>query len=277
MDCECAVRCEVSNAHLPPSDRRPPGEAPGSAVAETPPPGTLEALRDELIACQRLAMLGSLAAMAAHEFNNLMTPLIVRVEASLTTATDAAFTRKTLERALTQAQRAIALSRHLLDFARREFEPTGEASVAAALREAIETAARPFEKDGIELRIAVPEELRVVASEDLLCQVLLNLILNARLAMKGYSGVLAISAVADGAMVQIDVRDSGRGIAPADIESVFNPFLAADPLAQPNDWQQVGLGLSVCRMITRQHGATIQILANEGRGCTFRVRWPRAK
>jgi len=265
----------VSNARVPPSDPASLSAATGDAASEVPTAAAFEALRDELIACQRLAMLGNLAAMAAHEFNNLMTPLVVRVEAALTTATDAAFTRKTLERSLTQAQRAIALSRHLLDFARREFEPTGEASVAAAVREAIETAARPFEKDGIDLRVDVPEDLRVVASEDLLCQVLLNLILNARQAMKGQSGILAISARTDGQHVQMDVRDSGRGIAPEDVERIFNPFLAADPHAQPNDWQEVGLGLSVCRMITRQHGATMQVLPNEGRGCTFRVRWPR--
>ena len=76
--------------------------------------------------------------------------------------------------------------------------------------------------------------------------------------------------------MQIDVQDSGCGIPRETLENVFNPFLAADPHQQPNDWQQVGLGLSACRMIAFHHGATIQGLANDGRGCTFRLSWPVA-
>lgn len=235
--------------------------------------GAVAALQEELIACQRLAMLGSLAAMAAHEFNNLVTPIIARAEAALT-GDDVPFMRKALDRTLTQAQRAIGLARHLLDLAHSNYHATEQCSVAAAVREAIETAARPFEKDGIELRVVVPEELRVCAREDLLCQVLLNLLLNARQAMRGRSGTLAITATAGGDRVQVDVRDSGKGLAPDFIANVLNPFLAADPRRCPQDWQKVGLGLSVCRMIAYHHGATLQALPNDGPGCTFRLRWP---
>lgn len=248
-----------------------PASAGGESVCELQ--AAVRGLQDELIACQRLALLGSLAGMAFHELNNLMTPIVARVEAALM-CDDPPFVRKTLERALAQSQRAIALARHLLDLAHTDYEPIGTCSVADAIREAIETAARPFEKDGIDLRVSVPEELRVCARGDLLCQVLLNLLLNARQAMKGRSGVLSVSARADGDVVQVDVRDSGTGI-PADrLRDVVNPFLAAEPLLRPHDWQQVGLGLSVCRLISRLHGATLQALANDGPGCTFRLRWP---
>ncbi len=249
-----------------------------AAVTGDDSPGNLEfALRssqDELIACQRLAMLGSLAAMAAHEFNNLMTPVVARVEAALT-GDDVPFMRKALERTLVQSQRAIALSRHLLGLAHSDYRPTEICSVAGAVREAIETTARPCEKDGIDLRVSVPGELAVCAQHDLLCQVLLNLLLNARQAMMGIEGVLAITAAADGDYVRIDVRDNGKGISSEALERVFNPFLAADPYERPNDWQHVGLGLSVCRMIAHHHGATLQALPNEGRGCTFRLCWPK--
>lgn len=235
----------------------------------------VQSLQDELIACQRLALLGNLAAMVAHEFNNLMTPIVARVEAALTSG-DVPFMRKALERTLAQSQRAIAVSQHLLDLARDEQRPVEACGLAGVVQEAVQTATRPFEKDAIELRVSVPQELQVLARQELLCQVLLNLLLNARQAMKGRPGVLSIAAVADRDHVQIDIRDTGPGIPREALETVFNPFLAADPYERPNDWQQVGLGLSVCRMIAHYHGATIQAWANEDRGCTFRLRWPRA-
>ncbi len=234
----------------------------------------LESTQNELVACQRLALLGSLAGMAAHEFNNLMTPVVALVEAALTAA-DPALTHKALDRTLIQVQRAIGLSDHLLALAHREYRPAELCSVAAAVREALETAVRPFQKDGIELRVTVPEELRVCAQEALLCQVLLNLLLNARQAMQGRRGVLTVTATADSDHVQIDVRDSGKGIPPDRLATVFNPFLAADPRARPQDWQTVGLGLSVCRLIAHHHGATLRALPNDGPGCTFRLRWPK--
>ena len=236
----------------------------------------IEGLRAALLTCQRLATLGNLAAMAVHEFKNLLTPIVARSEAALLTADDVSYMRKTLERTLVQSQRATAVAEHLLRLAHDQSCPPAACSVAAAVREAIETMTRPCEKDGIELRVFVPESLQVRAQADLLGQVLLNLLLNARRAMQDKPGALTVSAARHGNHVQIDVQDSGCGIPRATLDSVFNPFLAADPHQHPNDWQQVGLGLSACRMIAFNHGATLQGLANDGRGCTFRLSWPVA-
>lgn len=236
----------------------------------------IQGLQAELVACQRLATLGSMAAMVAHEFNNLLTPLTARAEAALMSGDDVPFMRKALERTLIQAQRAMVVTRHLLGFAHDQARPVEACSVAAAVREAVETMTRPLEKDGIELQVCVPESLRVSAREDLLCQVLLNLLLNARQAMKATGGTLTVTAVAQDSQVQIDIQDSGRGIARELLHDVFNPFLATDPCERPNDWQQVGLGLNVCRVIAHHYGATIQGLANPDRGCTFRLCWPAA-
>lgn len=262
-----AVECgSPPHASAAPATNRPAGDGLKAA---------LESVQSELIASQRLALLGNLTAMVAHEFNNLMTPVVARAEAALQ-SDDVAFMRKALDRTLVQTQRAIAVSKHLLDLAHGAAVAPETCSVADAVREAIAMMARPFEKDGIELRVAVPADLRVAVRGELFGQVLLNLLLNARQAMKGLSGPLSLTAVADGDHVVIDVRDSGRGIAADTLERVLNPFLAADPLARPTDWRQVGLGLSVCRLIAHRHGATIRAFASAERGCTFRLRWPRA-
>jgi C4-dicarboxylate-specific signal transduction histidine kinase len=234
-------------------------------------------LQEELIACQRLALLGDMTAMIAHEYNNLLTPVAVRAEAALMNPADGEFVRRSLEQIRRQARRAIAVSAHLLQLAHRSARPTESCSVAAAVRDALDTMTRPLDKDGIVLHVSVPEDLHVVARAELLSQLLLNLFLNARRAMeKQRVGTLSVKATSSGENVQIDVRDSGCGVPRDQLENVFNPFLAADPFENSTDWQQVGLGLSVCRMIAHHHGARIQGLANDDRGCTFRLWWPVA-
>lgn len=258
----------------PESDTAPRLLCAAGASNSAPADSVVSALQDELIACNRLAMLGNVAAMAAHEYNNLLTPIVARTEAALHAPDDAAFVRTTLERTLTQARRAVALSRHLLEMAHDWTRPAELCSVAQAAREALETSARPFEKDGIEVRLEIPDGLHVCAQADLLSQVLLNLVLNAREAMKPNGGLLVIRADDEGAFVRLAISDTGRGIPRDRLDRVLNPFLAAEPTARPHDWHAVGLGLSVCRLIATRHGARMQASANEGRGCTFTLWWP---
>ncbi len=234
---------------------------------------TVAALQDQLLACQRLAVLGNLTAMITHELNNLLTPLMAHAEAALAT-NDVTFMRKALDRVLVQSQRAMHVMRHLLALAHGDGDAPVPCSVAEAVREAVETLTRPLEKDGIDLTVEVPDDLRVPARPELLCQLLLNLLLNARAAMQGGRGTLRVTARRAGPRVVIDVCDTGRGLSAAQIADVFNPFLAADPAAEPGDWRRVGLGLSVCRLIARHHGARLRVAANTGPGCTFTVEWP---
>src|SRR5512143_3989183 len=96
----------MSDRSRPPSVSRagPAAERGGSGSAESPTTA-IQQLQAELVACQRLAMLGNMAAMVAHEFNNLLTPIMVRAEAALASGNDVPFMRKALERALIQSQR----------------------------------------------------------------------------------------------------------------------------------------------------------------------------
>ena len=71
----------------------------------------------------------------------------------------------------------------------------------------------------------------------------------------------------------MEICDSGRGLPPEQIERVLNPFLAS-AANHSRDWQAVGLGLNVCRIIAHKYGANLTARANEGRGCTFSLRWP---
>ncbi|MFQ5807009.1 MAG: sensor histidine kinase [Phycisphaerae bacterium] len=234
-----------------------------------------ERLQKELVVRQRQAMLGSLVSIIAHEYNNLMTPVMARAQDAVARG-DVAVMRKALAITAQQTERALQFTRQVLRLADGKESPLEACRVADLVEAAITSAVRPFEKDGIELALRIPGELRIRARPLLFEQVLLNLLLNARQAMKGRRGKLSISACPEGDMVEIAVSDSGVGISPEVLNNLINPFLAADAHAHPGDWSSVGLGLSACRTIVQQHGGTIRAQANDGPGCTFRLRWPAA-
>jgi C4-dicarboxylate-specific signal transduction histidine kinase len=230
-------------------------------------------LQEELVAQQRMALLGTMSAMVAHEFNNLMTPVVTRAQDALN-RDDLPTMRKALDQALAHAQKAIVVARHLLGLADEGKDVPQACSVSDAVRKAVETLARPFDKDGIDLRVEVPADLRVRARPMLLEQLLLNLLLNAREAMRERGGALTICGRAEGDDAVIDVGDRGTGIPQQRLDEVVNPFLASEPDARPGDWHSVGMGLNVCRTIAHQHGARMRASANADGGCTFQIRWP---
>ncbi len=65
--------------------------------------------------------------------------------------------------------------------------------------------------------------------------------------------------------IEIIVRDTGKGIAKDDIKNIFKPFYTSKE-------RGVGLGLAICHRIVRNHGGTITVKSNLGRGSTFRIR-----
>ena len=230
------------------------------------------ALEDKLLACQREALLGKLTGLILHEYNNLMTPVIARAQDAVM-RDDTAAMRKALDVTVRQTDHALRFTREVLGLAQGDDPPPRACDLAELVATAVARTVRPYEKDGIDLHIDVPAGLVVWARPLLMGQLLLNLLLNARAAMKGRSGTIRIRARRVGADVEIDVCDSGAGMDPRTIDEVINPFLAAEePCCEASSL--VGLGLHACRIIAQQHGASIRALANDGPGCTFRVRWP---
>jgi signal transduction histidine kinase len=234
-----------------------------------------QSVQRDLLADQRRAMLGSLTGIMAHEYNNLMTPVLARAQDAVS-RDDVAAMRKALTTTLAQTEKALHFTRQVMELAQGREGPAESCRVVDLVDATITSAVRPFAKDGIELELVVPDDLYIRAQPLLFEQALLNLLLNARAAMKGLCGRLSISASRQGETVDIAVRDSGTGISPEMLDDVVNPFLAAAADTSPGDWTGVGLGLVACRLIAQQHGARITAQANDGPGCTFRLGWPAA-
>jgi two-component system NtrC family sensor kinase len=97
-------------------------------------------------------------------------------------------------------------------------------------------------------------------------ELVLNLLLNAFLAVRR-EGKIRIRSRCDGMHVELQVEDSGEGIAPDDLPRVFDPFFTTRDVGQGT-----GLGLTVCRDIVEGHGGTIELTSELGKGTTVTVR-----
>jgi len=245
-----------------------------SPEAETlpasPSPSSSHAALDQ----HRQMMMGSVAAMMAHEFNNLMTPVLARAQDALS-RDDAASMKKTVTVTLAQTQRAVDIARRLLDLARGESPEMRNWNLRPLVDRAVEALVRPPGKDGVDFKVEIEPELCVKVSRPFFEQMLFNLLLNARQAVGERGGRIAVSARNGGPSVTIDVADNGPGFDAARRDEVVNPFLSRPESEQrPLEWREVGIGLSVCRMIARMHGGRLEALANEPRGCIMRIELP---
>jgi signal transduction histidine kinase len=118
-------------------------------------------------------------------------------------------------------------------------------------------------------------ELVAWADEEKLRQVLLNLLTNA-LKFTPAGGEVAVSCEAGEGTVTIRVRDTGRGIAPAHLEQVFEPFVQVDRHVTSSNDQGVGLGLAISRELARGMGGNLSATSELGRGSTFSLTLPAA-
>jgi signal transduction histidine kinase len=252
-----------------------PGHLPRDAFALQAELNRLEQhfaqLRLQLRQTQKLASIGTTAAMLAHEFNNLFTPVVAYATHALQ-ENDTELMRRTLEKMLQRIEAMGTMSDRLVGLAK---QPDGVIK-AVRLQELVENAisclGRDLGKDNIDLRIQIDPDLKARANDNQLLQVLFNLIINARQAMLGRRGRLTIDAhAADDDRVVLNVRDSGCGIPPENLERVFEPFFSTKQHADKPDRRGLGLGLAICRDIIEELGGAITVQSEVNVGTTFSI------
>ena len=246
-----------------------------------------EHVREGLTHSHRLTMLGTIASIIAHEYNNILTPIISYAQLALARPDDLDLNRKAIEKALAGAERAARISSSMLGFA-TDTDERPIASLRQVIDDTFACMAREPKKDGIELVIDVPNAAAAMRPLNLQ-QVLMNLILNARRAMRRRGGRLSVTATADGRTIRISVADSGPGIPPAILDRLFEPFVThrigdepgsdPDPPGRAPDLHEpkgTGLGLCICRDMVRAAGGEITVDSEPGQGATFHLELPQA-
>jgi two-component system NtrC family sensor kinase len=263
-----------------PSDKHSPPEPAGSAQQLLAHFEQMEkqfqAIREGLQHSHRLATLGTIASVIAHEYNNILTPVISYTQLALKHEDDTALMKKAVEKALQGALRAAAISDSLLGFAREE-DQTHVCRLRQVIDEALSCQAREPRKDGITLEVDVPDVWLAISPLGLQ-QVLVNLMLNARKAMGRQGGVLKITGRRCDGELYLEISDTGPGIHPAILDRLFEPFVT-QPVGLADGETETpargtGLGLCICRDLIRQAGGEIHATSIPGQGATFHIQLP---
>jgi signal transduction histidine kinase len=227
----------------------------------------------ELIQSTKMAAVGTFAAGIAHEFNNLLAGMLGHAELGHRIA-DMEEKDRSLEVVIQSCQRGRSITQGLLTFARRQDHKRQLADVAEAINETLML----VEVDLRKSRIAVVRQLEIVSPTicDLgqLSQVVLNLVTNARDAMKPQGGTLTIGLSEHDGAIEISVIDTGTGIPEEIRDKIFEPFVTTKGALGGSQTPGTGLGLSVSYGIVRDHGGEILVASQVGGGTTMTVRLP---
>jgi two-component system, cell cycle sensor histidine kinase and response regulator CckA len=228
-------------------------------------------LEEQLLHSQRMEATGHLAGGIAHDFNNLLTVIMSYSELGRFALDPAHPSYESLEQINVAAQRAAALTRQLLIFARREVVDPKVVDLNHLVESVAKLLRRVVGEDIIVSIELFPRSLPVMIDPVQCEQLLMNLAVNARDAMPS-GGSLNIRTTMDASTVRLSVQDTGLGMPEAVQARAFEPFFTTKDAGKGT-----GLGLSTCLAIVRNAGGSIDIESKLGQGTTFHVSLPRAK
>jgi signal transduction histidine kinase len=242
----------------------------------------LDAVREQLTESQRLATIGTIAAVIAHEFNNLLTPIVSYSQFALSSAEgdkpDMELIKKALSKAFGASTKAGKICQSMLGLARGRSE-FSKVEVRTLVDEALLVMARDPQKDGLALRVQIQPDLRVSGDPVQLEQVILNLLINARQAMIGGKGgsitIKAADVEGEPENVRIQVIDTGPGIPEKLLPKIFQPFFTTKGTAKKGESKGTGLGLAICKEIIEHHNGRIEVASVVGKGTTFGLVLPK--
>lgn len=224
-------------------------------------------IEEELFRTSKHASIGRLAAGVSHEVGNPLASMSSLVQ-ELQQEDVSDFVKDSLGTISQHIERIARIVRNLGDFARlypREKAPTKLDRILESTLSLARYDAR-FKKIEISTDIKQVPELRI--DPDQIQQVFLNLILNARDAMPE-GGKLDISIRPLNGSVEMVFSDTGSGIDPEVKEHIFDPFFTAK-----GGRGGTGLGLSISYSIIKDHGGTIEVQSEKGKGTSFIIRLP---
>lgn len=221
---------------------------------------------------ERLAVLGEVAAVMAHELNNPLAAISMFNQMLASEIEDASPLRENIDviqRNVDTCKRAI---RELLDYANNASPEMLDVDVEATLEDVVAFLRPMRQRANVELSVAFDAHGVTVRGDEVqLRQVFVNLVLNAIQACGGRPGRVELRTRCDGDAVVIDVVDNGSGIAPEHRAKIFKPFFTTKLRGEGT-----GLGLSTARRIAEMYGGSLELLTSDPSGTTFRVRLRRS-
>ena len=232
-----------------------------------------ERLRD------RLAALGEMAAAIAHEVKNPLASIEVMAGVLKRQMTDREEALETLNDIIKEAKMANAIVVEVLEFVRPIQLQVERAAMNEVIKDSITLAEGKQRRGAVSINTVIePEVPELLADPHQLRQLFSNLLANAFEALGGEGHVDIRAWLLPGEEdtvgvdpqpphVVVEVRDTGPGIQPEDMERIFSPFFSTKP-------QGTGLGLAIVRNVVDAHDGRIDATSAPGRGTTFKVTLP---
>ena len=208
-------------------------------------------------------------ANAAHELRTPLMTIVGAVEALQARSEGDPHQERFVGHIAREAGRLTRLTRALLVLARaqtRQESPRSEAVAAHELLEQVRDGIAP--SDGVSVEVDCPPDLLLHTNRDLVEQALVNLVANAARHTAG--GRIVLAARARGDRIELEVADTGEGIAESEQDRVFERFYRASE----RDGDGFGLGLSIVRQAVTALGGTIDFRSSPGSGTRVRIGMP---
>ncbi|HLG15503.1 MAG TPA: ATP-binding protein [Blastocatellia bacterium] len=236
----------------------------------------LRTMSQELWQAAKLATVGELTASIAHELNNPLAIVSLRIDSLLDKTPFDDVRRAPLKVIQQEVQRMGTLVGNLLQFSRRGHPHTSTFDLREEIGATLDLIHYRLAARRIDVECQFASDVPLIqADRQQLRQLFLNLLSNAGDAMPaGGSLTIRLARAAmerAGDAVSIDFTDTGVGIAPHDLPKVMEPFFTTK-----REGEGTGLGLAICRRIVQEHGGRIDIVSKPGAGTAVRVVLPVA-
>ncbi len=236
----------------------------------------LRQAQEQILQVEKMASLGKLAAVVAHEINNPLASVVTYARLIIRKLKKQQVLDKScrenlayLETIASEAERCGEIVAQLLSFARRRGGEFAPVDVNQVVDKALFLINHKLELAGVEQDRDLAADLpQIIADENQMLQALMALLINAAQAMEE-GGRVTVTTRPEGDGVVIEVADTGPGMTPEVAAHAFEPFFTTK-----EQGEGVGLGLSLVYGIVERHGGRVDLDTAPGRGCRFTLYFP---
>ena len=233
---------------------------------------------------QKMEAIGTLAGGIAHDFNNILGAIMGYTDLARDGLDEKQESRQCLDAVMNAAVRARELVRQILTFSRQNEQQPHAINVVPVIREVSKLLQATLPKNITIRKSFADEKIFVMADPIQIHQIMINLCTNAVHAMQHRGGELHISTgrvtlsaqevtrydgIDPGGYLQMQIRDTGAGINPEDLQRIFDPYFTTKHIGKGT-----GLGLSVVHGIVKACGGDITCSSEPDVGTTFEILLP---
>ncbi|NOY60366.1 MAG: PAS domain S-box protein [Calditrichaeota bacterium] len=229
----------------------------------------IKSLEEKVARSERLASLGRMAAGIAHEIRNPLSSIKGFAQYFRNKFDAKSEDANYAEVMIKEVDRLNRVIQDLLNFARPQepdFQPT---DILKIVKHSLKLIESDVQAKNVQIIKNFDKNLPLIAADgDLITQALLNIFINAMEAMDEKKNKLSIAVKSLGSSIEIDISDTGKGIARENLSHIFDPFFTSKK-------NGTGLGLAIVYRIIENHHGEIGVMSESGKGTTFKIALPK--